>query len=180
MISLRSGVTRKVLGYFFLNESESLYVNEMARLLDLDRGNLVRKLRELEERSILLSEFHGNQRYYFLNKKHPLYKEYRTIILKTVGFEAQAREMLREMPGIENAFIFGSYAREGMDSASDVDLLVVGSHDTVNLQRKVRLLQKAFGREINVISISPAEFCDRRRKDPFFKRVLGAPRIELV
>jgi len=180
MISLRSEVSRKVLGYFFLNETESLYVNEMARRFGLDRGNLVRKLRELEDQGILLSEFRGNQRYYFLNKKHPLYKEYKAIVLKTVGFEVKAKELLAQMEGAEKVYIFGSYAKKGMDSGSDIDLLVIGSQDTIELQRKIRILQDEFGREINATSICPAEFRKRSVEDPFLKNILNGPKIELI
>lgn len=180
MISLRSEISRKVLGYFFLNETESLYVNEMARQFALNRGNLIRKLRELEHQRILLSEFRGNQRYYFLNKKHPLYREYKAIVLKTVGFEAKAKDLLAQIEGTEKAYIFGSYAEDGMDSGSDIDLLVIGSQDTIELQRKLRTLQNEFGREINATSICPAEFRKRSAEDPFLKNILSGPKIELI
>lgn len=84
MVSLRSGVTRKVLNYFFLNPQESLYVNELSRKLDLDKRNLVKKLKELESEGLLKSELRGNLKIYSINKSYPLYKEYQKIILNTV------------------------------------------------------------------------------------------------
>ena len=71
MISLRSKITRGVLSNFFLHEDSSLYINEIARLFGLDRGNLIRKLKALECEGILKSEFNGNQKYYSLNKDYP-------------------------------------------------------------------------------------------------------------
>lgn len=84
MVSLRSGVTRKVLNYFFVNPQESLYVNELSRKLDLDKRNLVKKLKELESEGLLKSELRGNLKIYSINKSYPLYKEYQKIILNTV------------------------------------------------------------------------------------------------
>lgn len=81
MISLRSKIAQKVLGYFFANGKNSLYINEMSRTLGLDRGNLIKKLQTLEKEGILKSEFRGNQRYFSLNTRYPLLKEYKKIVL---------------------------------------------------------------------------------------------------
>jgi len=56
MISLRSEITRKLLNYFFLNPEASLYVNELARKLGLDKRNLVKKMKELEKEGLLKNE----------------------------------------------------------------------------------------------------------------------------
>ena len=56
MISLRSEITKKLLNYFFINPQESLYVNELSSKLQLDKRNLVKKLKELEEVGILKSQ----------------------------------------------------------------------------------------------------------------------------
>ena len=90
MLSLRSKVTRKVLTYFFSNPHESLYVNEMAFLLGVDKRNLVKKLRELESIGLMRSKARGNLRLYSVNPSYPLYREYKRIFQKTVGVEISA------------------------------------------------------------------------------------------
>jgi predicted nucleotidyltransferase len=179
MISLRSKISQAVLNHFFLHEGEALYVNQMARRLSLDDGNLARKLRELEKEGILRSETKGKERYYSLNSEFPLLNEYKKIVLKTVGFEKLLRDELREIQGIQKAYLFGSYAQNKMDAVSDIDLLVVGDHDTVDLQRKISKLQQTVNREINVVSLSPAEYQRRRRTDPFLRAVEKKPKIVL-
>ena len=52
MISLKSKVTKKILNYFFINPHENLYVNEISRKLQLDKRNLVKKIKELESKVI--------------------------------------------------------------------------------------------------------------------------------
>jgi DNA-binding transcriptional ArsR family regulator len=83
MISLRSKTTKKLLSYFFINPHESLYVNELARLLGLDKRNLVKKIRELETEGILISQNRGNMKLYSIDKTYALYDEYRNILMKT-------------------------------------------------------------------------------------------------
>jgi DNA-binding transcriptional ArsR family regulator len=95
VVSLRSGVIRKVLNYFFVNHHESLYVNELSRKLDLDKRNLVKKLKELESEGLLKSELRGNLKIYSINKSYLLYKEYRKIILNTVGLEKKRKPEIR-------------------------------------------------------------------------------------
>ena len=180
MLSLRAKNTQKILNYFFLHERSELYVNEMCRRFGLDRGNLVRKLKELEEEGILRSEWKGNQRYYSLNPSFPLFKEYQKIFVKTMGFEPALKGILKKLSGIRKALLFGSYAQDKMDASSDIDLLVVGTHDTIELQKKIAGLQKTMDREINVISMSPVEYERKRRLNPFLKSIQAKKNIPLL
>jgi len=180
MLSLRAKNTQKILNYFFFHERSELYINEMCRRFGLDRGNLVRKLKELEEEGILRSEWKGNQRYYSLNTSFPLFKEYKKIFVKTMGFEPAVKGLLKEVPGVKKALLFGSYAQDRMDVSSDIDLLVVGTHDTIELQKKIAGVQKTMDREINVVSMSPAEYERKRRTSPLLKSIRTKKTILLL
>lgn len=180
MLSLRSKITKAVLSYFFLHNHAEMYVLEIARKLRLDDGNLARKLRELEKEGILQSKEKGRERYYSLNMSFPLLKEYRQIIMKTVGIEGALRELLNEVKGIKEAFLFGSYAKDRMDSASDIDLMVVGSHDTVEVRKKLSGIQRTTDREINLVSMSPEEYEKRKKSDSFVSSLQKSKRINLI
>ena len=181
MLSLRSEITKKLLNYFFLNPADSLYVNELARTLNLDKRNLVKKLKQLEEEKILKSENRGNLRLYAIDKKYPLYKEYRKIILQTVGFEGVLRKILESVEGIKEAYVYGSYAKDKMDSYSDIDLLVVGRHSIIALQRKISQLQREINREINVVNMGDGEFSKRiKGKDPFLSGILKEKHVKVI
>lgn len=180
MLNLRSKITQAVLGYFMLHEGAELYVHEMARRLSLDQKNLDRKLKELEKEGIFKSERRGKERYYSLNNSFPLLKEYKKIILKTVGLEHTLKETLQRVKGLKQAYLFGSYAKDQMDAASDIDLLAVGNHNTVELQREIFDIQKSIGREINVVSLGVAEYEKKRKNDPFVKSVLQGKKIQIV
>ena len=180
MISLRSKITQAVLGYFMLHEDSELYVHEMARCLSLDQGNLDRKLKELEKEGILKSDLRGKERYYSLNSSFPLFQEYKKIILKTVGFEQSLKQLLKAVNGLECAYLFGSYVRSKMDRSSDIDLLVVGDHSAIELQKKVAEIQKSVKREINVISMSGEEYRKKQKSDPFLKSILQKKKVQLL
>lgn len=181
MISLKSDITKKLLTYFFLNPDASLYLNEITKTLNVDKRNLAKKLFELEEEGLLKKEIRGNLSLYSINKSYPLYKEYKKIILKTAGFEKRIKEILQNAGKIKVAYIYGSYAKDKMYSNSDIDLLVVGSHNIIDLQRDLRRLQNEIGRNIDVINMDEKELKKRiKNKDQFILGVLNNKHIKLM
>ncbi|MBU1147747.1 MAG: nucleotidyltransferase domain-containing protein [Candidatus Omnitrophica bacterium] len=181
MISLKSQVTRRLLNYFFINPQKTLYVNEISKMFQLDKRNLVKKIRELEEIGLLKSEKRGNLKLYSINRTYPLYDEYRKIVMKTLGPEGKLRKILQNTIGATEAYIYGSYAKDKMDAHSDIDLLIVGSHDIVLLQKELSKLQKAIDREINTVNMNEREFKKRiARKDSFIIGVLKQKTIRII
>ncbi len=181
MISITSKIAQSLLAFYFLHEDESLYINELVRRLGVDKRNLVKKLNEFEREGLFKSEVIGNQKYYSLNKKYPLYKEYKKIILKTIGIEKQLKTALSNIKGIKKAFIYGSYAEDKMDAFSDIDIIVIGNHSTVLLHKKIAQLQKLTEREINIISISQEEFNSKiKSNDSFITDILRKKRINII
>ncbi|MDD5568198.1 MAG: nucleotidyltransferase domain-containing protein [Candidatus Omnitrophica bacterium] len=181
MFSLRSGVTKKLLSYFFINPDEKLYTNELLRKLKLDKRNLLRKIKELEGEGLIKSETRGNLKFYSMNKSYPLYNEYRSIVFKTIGIEKRLSEIMGQLPGVKKAYIYGSYPQGKMDVHSDIDLLVVGSHKILLLQKKLNALQKEIDREINAVNMEEKDFAARvKGKDPFIRGILERKHIELA
>ncbi len=92
----------------------------------------------------------GNLLYYALNTKHPLFKELKMIVFKTVGVEGSLRSTLSSIHGIRVAFIYGSYAGKKEKGSSDIDLMIIiGNPDTSLLNEKIAELKKRLKREIN-------------------------------
>ena len=181
MISLKSKVTSKILNYFFLNPDATLYVNELSEKLNLDKRNLVKKLKELETEGLLESRTRGNLRLYSSNKNYSLYDEYKNIVLKTLGLEKKLKDALKNIKGIKAAYIYGSYAKDKLDVNSDIDLLVVGSHRIALLQKKISALEKEIDREISVVNMDEKDFNERKSTgNPFIRGVLKNKHIEII
>ncbi|MCX5679333.1 MAG: nucleotidyltransferase domain-containing protein, partial [Candidatus Omnitrophica bacterium] len=142
---------------------------------------LVKKIRELEREGILSHETRGNLKLYSINRKYPLYQEFRKIIMSTTGFEEQFRRLLRKIGGIKDAYIYGSYAKNTMDAHSDIDVLVVGSVGAIALQKRIHKLQGDLNREINVTIMDQAEL-ERRisGKDPLISGILKHEHIKVL
>jgi len=181
MISLKSKITVKILNYFLFNPKKRRYINELAILLSEDSKNVYRKLQDLEKEGILKSEFQGKQRYFYLNKVYPLLKEYKAIFFKKVGFEQKLRMVLQNVKGINEAYLYGSYAKNKMDSNSDLDLLVIGNHSLLDVQKSIAKIQKEIGREINIVNLSDEEFKKKKKNNnPFIKNIFSDKIIKLI
>jgi predicted nucleotidyltransferase len=180
MINFRSKITQVVLGYFFLHEDARMYINEISRQFHLDSGNLTRKLEELEGQGLLKSEWKGAQRYFFLNKDFPLYREYKKIIQKTFGLEQSLKQALEAVPGIRQAVIFGSYAADRMDQHSDIDLFVVAEASAVEVQKALSGIEKTTGRDINPVILSPQEYRKKKGIDPLLKSMEKNKKVRLI
>lgn len=179
MLRLKSRVAKKLLSYFFLHENESFYLNELVRQLDVDKRNLVKKLKEFEAMGLFETEAKGNLKIYSLNKRFPLYKEYKTSIFKSEGLKSELQKTLGKVKGIKRAFIYGSFASGTQDSLSDIDLMIIGDHSVLEVQQEITKLQKKMNREINLINLSEKELI-ARKKDPFIANVMKNKKIELL
>ena len=180
MFDLKSKIATRVLGYYLLNPQKQHYINELAALIEADPGNLFRKLKELAAEGVLLSERRGNQNYFFLNQQYPLLKELKKSYEMKYGLTAILQKKLKKLSGLQDAYIFGSYAKGNLSVQSDIDLLLIGEHSSLAAKKLILPLQKTLKREINVVDLTLTEFQRRKKqKDPFFKNVFDGQVIKL-
>ena len=77
--------------------------------------------------------------------------------------------------------LYGSFARNQQDTASDVDVLVIGKPQSGTLAETVQKLERQLGREINYTVLTRKELESRRgRKDAFLENVWHTKRVLLV
>ncbi len=181
MFEMRSKTRRRLLAYYFTNPEARRHLRDLAERLDVDPANLSKELRRLEEDGLFRSEVSGRQKYYRLERSYPLFAEVRGIISKTVGAVPLIAQTLKRIEGIEEAFLFGSFARDQQDAASDIDVLVVGQPRSQTVAESLRTLERKLGREINVTVLTRRELKARRaRKDPFLESLWRNKRVPLV
>lgn len=181
MLSLRSELRRKLLAYFYTNRSARVYVRQLANALGVDSTNLSRELARLEREGLLQSETEGRQRYYRINPQYPYLKAVFTLLKGSVAIVPTLKFALRQVPGIDGAYLYGSFAKNEADAASDIDLLLIGQPDTNDLVKEISRLEKNLNREISYTVLKPQEL---KRKlaahDPFLTDVWEGRRIELI
>ena len=169
----KSKIRRKILTCFFADENRKYYINELARLIDTSQGTCRRELNNLAGIGIFKTLRTGNLLYYSIDKKSLFYKEFRSIIGKTLGIEIRLKKSLEKIESIDFAFIFGSYAKSKLTPASDIDLVIVGRIKEEKLSDTLKKEEKIISREINYHIYSKSEFKSKmENKNSFIKNIL--------
>src|SRR5467141_2566414 len=181
MLDLHSKARQRLLAYYFTNSTARHHLRDLAGRLRIDPSNLSRELRRLEREGLFRSEVSGRQKYFQLNREYSLFAEVRGIVTKTIGAAPLLAQSLKKVEGIEEAYLYGSFARNQQDAASDIDVLVIGSPKGDTLADAMQKLERRLGREINYAVLSRKEFDSRRaHKDAFLESVWRNKRIPLV
>ncbi|MGA3071173.1 MAG: nucleotidyltransferase domain-containing protein [Terracidiphilus sp.] len=181
MINLRSELRRKLLTFFYVNRSARVYVRQLAVALQADSTNLSRELARLEREGLLRSETEGRQRYYSIDRAYPYLKPLFAMLQGSIGIEPALKDALRAVDGVQSAWLFGSFAKNEADTASDIDLLIVGQPGQARLASEIRAAEKTLRREINYTVLTPGELQRRLQEgDPFVADIWNGKRIELI
>jgi DNA-binding transcriptional ArsR family regulator len=127
----RSRGQARLLARVFLHPDERLSLNQLARELDLDPATVQREAERLVEAGILTSERVGTARLVRPNEGRLSTSSSRASSSRPSGPVPVLRERLKELVGVEAAFIHGSWASrhagERGEAPGDIDLVILGS-----------------------------------------------------
>ena len=177
----RSRLQAQVLAILLLGDGDAVSTPELARRTGGAAASLHRELRRLEDAGLIEHDRVGRTKRYRASESSPVHEALRELMERTLGVEAALRSRLADLPGVETAAIFGSWAAGRVTADSDVDLLVVGDVDRDRLLGIAGDVERLAGREVNVSVYAADEFERRRReRSGFLATVLGRPLIPLV
>ena len=141
---------RAVLGLLLSHTDQAFYLREIAEITGLGLGHLQRELDRLEKSGIIHRFKRGRHVFFQANPACPIFDELRGIVIKTMGVAESLRQVLLPLrERICLAFIFGSVARRQENSASDVDLMVVGDVSLAEVVDVIRGIEQDVGRPVN-------------------------------
>jgi predicted nucleotidyltransferase len=177
----KSLIRQDLLALFFTNPSQRYYLRELQRILGYSAGSIRRELLRFQADDLFNTDRVANLLYYSINTKHPLYKELKIIVSKTVGVEGSLKKALSPFKKIKIAFIYGSFAARREKAASDIDLMIIGEPSISRLNEKIRKLENVLKREINQTIYSLKEYRSKKKeKSGFIVDLLNNPKIMLI
>lgn len=179
---LLTSVTRaRLLTLFLTHPSEEYYLRELARRTGQSLRAVQHELPRLERLEMVLVRRRGRQKFYRANEQHSLFPELKRVVYKTAALGDVLKDAIVSIAGIDAAFIYGSIAKGGERSGSDVDLMVIGDLDSDTLHRAIRKAEKQLGREVSLATMSPGEWRDRlASRDAFVEDLLKSDKIFLA
>ena len=155
--SLVTSQTRiKLLRKFFLNSSTKAHLRGLESEFG-ESSNAIRvELNRFEGAGLLNSFPDGNKKVYQANKKHPLFRDIHSIILKETGIDRVIEKVIHRIGNLVCVYLTGDFAR-GMDSRV-IELIMVGADiDREYLARKVVQAEELVGRKVSYIVLEPHE-----------------------
>lgn len=176
-----SRVRIQLLSHFLLHPETRDHIRALAAQVDAQYSAVWKELNNLEEAGLLKSESLGGRRIFTLNSRYPIVPELRNIILKTVGAGDLLRGSLKDLEGIDVAFIFGSFAEGEADADSDLDIMLIGNLDVARITQVIAKIEERLDRDVNYVLLTQEDWESRRRdEDPFVTNVRDAKKIMLI
>lgn len=177
----RSANQVRLLAALLLEPQREFTVAELAAETGVPQPSVSREVTNLLRAGVVTADTRHARRLLRANTDSPIFPELSGLLLKTFGPKAVLEEALRGVPGIERAFVYGSWARRYLGQEGpppgDVDLIVVGEDvDVRAVRRRVERASADLGRDVEVSVLSPEEW---RRKVPFNDHVRRGPRVDL-
>jgi DNA-binding transcriptional ArsR family regulator len=179
-ILLSSRARAEIFRLLFSGSEEELHIREIQRRSGLNDSTIRQELRKLAELGLVSGRKDSNRIYYSANKNNPLYQDIQNLVIKTSGLADIFKRALQDEQ-IEISFIFGSIPKGEMNTASDVDLMVIGDIGFRRLSSLLSGIPERTGREVNPYLLSRTEYQKRLNdKEHFLTSVLKSPKIFLI
>lgn len=179
---LRSRMQGELLALTLLHPDREYSITELAEACGVTPTAVLREVERLTGGGILEDRRVGRSRLVKARTDTPLYRPLSDVIAVTFGPLPLLAEALSGLPGVREAYIYGSWAaRYGGEPGpppGDVDVLVVGSPDPDALFDLAESLTRRLGREVNVHRISPESWA-ADTADPFLTSVRERPLASL-
>lgn len=177
-----SRVRVKILTIFLSNPGKIYHVRDIVRKVEEEINAVRRELAHMEKSGMVAKEPRANRLFYQFRKDYPLYFEIAEIIAKITGLGGSILKNKAKLGKIKFAMLSGSFLHaQTKKSATDVDLLVVGSVVLPELSQMVKAEEVKREKELNYTVMTEEEFTFRkRRRDPFVLSVLQGSKIMIV
>jgi len=171
----------EIMKLFLFNPHDSYYQSQISSLTHQPIRAVQRELERLVGIGLIKKSAQGNRYYYRINTDCSIFRELKSVFFKTVGLAGILKARLSNKEDIGIAFVYGSYARNQENLASDIDLMIVGKISSRRLSSIIADAKRELGREINYVVFTEDEFRQKaKRKDHFVSSVLEDKKIYIV
>lgn len=175
---LTSNALRRLIVHFVVHSKQGLHFRGLERHLELSRQSLRNALDQLESLEMIRASGEG-QRVIYQRTDHPGWRVFSELVRTFEDPTEVLRDLLRSVPGIHAAFIFGSVAKDSMLPNSDIDLFIVEDRpDARRLGEAVMEAEITLGRPVDVKRFTPEKLRSalERKGTSYLKRVLAGPK----
>lgn len=181
---LRTPLQGELLAWVYLRTWDAgTSISELARLLDHPVPTVHREVTRLVEAGLLEEKVSGRMR--FILKPHDnerIVRPLTELLAATYGPLPVLSELLEDVGGVDQAYLYGSWAArydgEPGPVPNDVDVLVVGDLPAARLDDIAESAESRLGRRVDIRRVRPSRW-RAPEGDVFLTTVQGRPMISL-
>jgi hypothetical protein len=179
---LRSRVQAELLALLFLRPHEQFSLTEAADAINASVKAVHTEANRLVDTGLVRDARRGNLRMLQADTDNALARPLTDLLMVAYGPLAVLPEALRTVEGVEQAFVYGSWAARYHGNSgpvpNDVDVLVIGDADKDALDDAARQAQQRLRREVSIRRIRRSTW-EADDTDPFVRSVRSRPLVEI-
>lgn len=150
----RSELQGRLLALLYSQRDRGRSITALARAMSSHVATVQREVERLEEAGIVATERVGKTRLVRPNLASPYAEDLSSLVMKAFGPVRVLGTLLSAIPGIERAYVFGSWADRYVGVRgpvpADVDVVVIGKPDRDAVDHVALEAQEQVGREVNI------------------------------
>jgi DNA-binding transcriptional ArsR family regulator len=180
---LRSQVQGELLALLYLHPDGEYSLTDAARHIGVTPRAVHAEASRLVAGGLIVDRRVGNTRMLRAADGTLLARPLTDLLAVTYGPLPVLTDALRSIPGVERAFIYGSWAARYVGEIGpvpvDVDVLAIGTVDLDDLEEAARQCEPLLRREVNIRRIRTDVWDAKGASDPFLTSVRSKPLVEL-
>lgn len=172
----------RVLALLYVNAPRAYSIVQIASETGASEPTASREVAKFTDAGLLTTESVGRTKLVRANTGSPYFEHLQALLLLAAGPSDVLRKKLSGIRGIDEAFIFGSWARryqgEVGDPPRDLDVLVIGNPNQRDVDKACRRAEERLGLEVNPIVVSREEW--KAASSGFLRQLKKSPLVPLI
>lgn len=178
----RSEQQLRLLAVLFGDALEELSVGELAERADVAQATASREIARLADHGLVVVRTLGRNTLVTANWELPWAKDLRSILVQTVGILGRLGEVLTRVDGVDEAYVFGSWAArhtgEPGPPPHDVDVVVVGQALLRSVRRACTEVERELSVEVNPVVVDRVRWT-AGTAEPFIAQIKSQPLVSI-
>jgi hypothetical protein len=165
----------QLLTQLLLNPSSTVYLRGLERDLGVSSNTVRLELNKLSDMQLIQEQAEDENskiKHYAVNKKHPMFKSLRGVIMQYVGLDQIIENVLDKLGNVDEVYLTGDLAL-GKNNPF-VDLVIVGDIDKPYLNQLIEKAETLIDKKIRAAVYQSEEFTEKKLQDiGVFMKLMG-------